>query len=83
MIKCLVALILVVAFSASAFSASSEKAKTKLHQRHLQSTTSEHPWRQMRDHKPGKYDDDPDWQREYWEPCNSTFYSYITWTCTW
>ena len=86
MIKCLVALILVVAFSASAFSASSEKAKTRPHQRHLQST-SEHPWRQMREHKPDddsywRRNDDSRWQREYWEPCNSTFREYYSWGCT-
>ena len=53
MIKCLVALILVAAFSASALAAS-EKAKTRPQQRHPQST-SEHPGKQMREHKP---DDD-------------------------
>ena len=79
MIKCLVALVLVAAFSASALAAS-EKGKTGPHQRHPQST-SEHPWRQMREHKP---DDsyDSSWQREYWEPCNSTFREYISWGCT-
>ena len=53
MIKSLVALILVAAFSASALAAS-EKAQTRPQQRHPQST-SEHPGRQMREHKP---DDD-------------------------
>ena len=79
MIKCLVALVLVAAFSASALAAS-EKGKTGPHQRHPQST-SEHPWWQMREHKP---DDsyDSSWQREYWEPCNSTFREYISWGCT-
>ena len=85
MIKCLVALILVVAFSASALAAS-EKAKTRPQQRHPQST-SEHPGRQMREHKPDddsywRRNDDSRWQREYWEPCNSTFREYYSWGCT-
>ena len=45
--KFLLAIVLVAAFSASALAAP-EKAKTRPHQRHLQST-SEHPWRQMWD----------------------------------
>ena len=82
MIKCLVALILVVAFSASALAAS-EKAKT----RPQPQSTSEQPGRQMREHKPDddsywRRDDDSRWQREYWEPCNSTFREYYSWGCT-
>ena len=85
MIKCLVALILVAAFSASALAAS-EKAQTRPQQRHPQST-SEHPGRQMREHKPDddsywRRNDDSRWQREYWEPCNSTFREYYSWGCT-
>ena len=82
MIKCLVALILVVAFSASALAAS-EKAKT----RPQPQSTSEHPGRQMREHKPDddsywRRNDNSRWQREYWEPCNSTFREYYSWGCT-
>jgi hypothetical protein len=85
MIKCLVALILVAAFSASALAAS-EKAKTRPQQRHLQ-WTSEHPGRQTPEHKPDddsywRRNDDSRWQREYWEPCNSTFREYYSWGCT-
>ena len=82
MIKCLIALLLVAAFSVSALAASG-KAKTRFHPQ----STSEHPGRQMREHKPDddsywRRDDDSRWQREYWEPCNSTFREYISWGCT-
>ena len=85
MIKCLVALILVAAFSATALAAS-EKAQTRSQQPHPQST-SEHAGRQMREHKPDddsywRRNDDSRWQREYWEPCNSTFREYYSWGCT-
>ena len=83
MIKCLVALVLVAAVSTSAFA---EKAKPRPQQRHPQST-SEPPGRQMREHKPDddsywRRNDDSRWQREYWEPCNSTFREYYSWGCT-
>ena len=85
MIKCLVVLILVAAFSASALAAS-EKAKTRPQQR-LPQSTSEHLGRQMRGYKPDdnsywRRNDDSRWQREYWEPCNSTFREYYSWGCT-
>jgi len=84
MIKCLVALVLVAAFSVPALAAS-EKATTRPHQPHLEAT-SEQQWRQTRD-KPDddsywRRNDDSRWQREYWEPCNSTFREYISWGCT-
>ena len=82
MIKCLVALVLVAVFSASALAAS-EKAKTRPQQRH----PSEHLGRQMQEHKPDdnsywRRSDNSRWQREYWEPCNSTFREYYSWGCT-
>ena len=82
MIKCLVALLLVssFSFSATALAWGLERTPSRPHQRHISQSTSVHPWRQMREHKPGKYDDS-DWHREYWEPCNSTFREYIVWGC--
>ena len=81
--KFLLTMVLVTAFSASAL-AELEKATTRAHQRYISQSTSVHPWRQMREHKPdykSGNSDDFDWHREYWEPCNSTFREYIVNGC--
>jgi hypothetical protein len=74
--KFLVAIALVTAFSAPAFAAS-EKVPSL--QRQLGST-SEHRW-QMPGHSRSDNHDDSYWQRAYWQPCNSTFHSYIVNMC--
>jgi hypothetical protein len=70
----LLAIALITAFSAPALAAS-EKAPTRPHQRHLEST-SEHQWKRVPEQgRSGNSDD------SYWQPCNSSFHSYIVWDC--
>jgi hypothetical protein len=77
MSRCLIALVLISSFSATAL-AWGERAPRRTDHRHVEST---YKHQRPVERKTGGASDSA-FQREYWEPCNSTFREYISWNCT-
>jgi hypothetical protein len=82
MSRCLIALVLVSFFSATAVSWGLER--TPRGADHRNSTYKHHRPIGSINKQQRKPEEAPDssFQREYWEPCNSTFREYISWGCT-
>jgi len=78
MIKCLVALLLVSLVPATALAWGQKRAPQRADHRHVESPLKHH--RSVESLKVGEAPDLA-FQREYWEPCNSTFREYIVWGC--
>ena len=79
MSRCLIALLLMFSFSATALAWGHKRAPQRSDHRHVESPSSHH--RSVESLKIGEAPDLA-FQREYWEPCNSTFREYISWGCT-
>ena len=84
MIKCLVALLLVSSFPATALAWGLDRNPRKADHRHVESTYKHHRPIELINKQKRKTEEASDlaFQREYWEPCNSTFREYISWGCT-
>ena len=79
MSRCLIALLLVSLFPATALAWGLERNPRRADHRHVESTHNHQ--RSVESMKTGETVDLA-FQREYWEPCNSTFREYIVWGCT-
>ena len=84
MSRCLVALVLVSSFSATALAWGLERTPRRADHRHVESTSKHHRPIGSINKQQRKTGEVPDgsFHREYWEPCNSTFREYISWNCT-
>ena len=84
MSRCLIALVLVSSFSATALAWGFERTPRRADHRHVESTYKHHRPIGSINKQQRKTEEEADsaFQREYWEPCNSTFREYISWGCT-
>jgi hypothetical protein len=84
MSRCLIALVLVSSFSATALAWGLERTPRRADHRHVESTYKHHrPVESVsKHHRKTEEAPDSDFHREYWEPCNSTFREYYSWGCT-
>jgi hypothetical protein len=83
MSRCLVALVLVSSFPATALAWGAEGTPRRADHRHVEPTYKHHrPIEPIYKHQ-RKTGEAPDssFHREYWEPCNSTFREYIVNGC--
>jgi hypothetical protein len=82
--RCLIALVLLSSFSASALAWGLERTPRRADHRHLDSTYKHHQPVEAVHKRRRKTEEAPDssFHREYWEPCNSTFREYIVNGCT-
>jgi hypothetical protein len=84
MSRCLVALVLVSTFAATTLARGLDRAPRRADHRHVEPAYKHHRpvesvGRQLR--KTGEAPD-ASFQREYWQPCDSTFRDYIVNGCT-
>ena len=83
MSRCLIALLLVSSFSATALAWGFERTPRRADHRHVETYKHHRPIGSInkQQRKTGEVPDSS-FHREYWEPCNSTFREYISWGCT-
>ena len=77
MSRCLIALVLVSSFSATALAWGLERTPRRADHRHVELT---YKHQRPVERKTGEASDSS-FHREYWEPCNSTFREYIVNAC--
>jgi hypothetical protein len=80
MSRCLIALLLVSSFSATALAWGLEKTPRRAD--HRQVEPSYKHYRPIKSIDKRRETPDSSFHREYWEPCNSTFREYIVNGCT-
>jgi hypothetical protein len=80
MSRCLIALLLISSFSATALAWGLERTPRRADERPVQSTVKHH--RHIEQKRETEEVSNLAFQREYWEPCNSTFREYYSWGCT-
>jgi hypothetical protein len=85
MSRCVIALVLVCSFSATALAWGIERSPKRTDHRPPESGYKHHRPVESINKQQRKTGEAPDssFHREYWEPCNSTFREYISWGCTW
>ena len=83
MSRCLIVLVLVSFFSATALASGLERTPGRADHRHVESTHNHHRSVESIDTHRSKTGQAPDssFHREYWELCNSTFREYIVNAC--
>jgi hypothetical protein len=80
MSRCLIALVLVSSFSATALAWGPERTPRRADHRHIESTHKHHRPAEpfyKRKSKEALDRDNAAFQREYWDPCNTTLQDYI------
>jgi hypothetical protein len=81
MSRCLIALVLVSFFSATALAWGPEKTSRRADHRHVESTYKRPVESTYKHQRREELDRDAAFHREYWQPCDSTFREYIVNAC--